>query len=198
MNRVHQRGEEIGASPRLSEEWRTISHCPAYEVSSFGRIRRKDTGYIIAQHKTAKGYYVASLSRCPMDNLKVFVARAVCIAFHGPPPFPGAQAAHLDGSQDHNVPDNLAWTTCEENNAHKAVHGATPQGTSYLRAKLKPDDVLELYRAAHAGVKTGVLAKRFGISTIQVTKIKAGRQWGWLTQPEQKGAGGIETSGGKS
>lgn len=43
------------------------------------------------------------------------VARLVCEAFNGPPPFDGAVCMHLDENASHNTPDNLAWGTQKEN-----------------------------------------------------------------------------------
>lgn len=43
------------------------------------------------------------------------VARLVCAAFHGPPPFEGAVTMHLDENSRNNRADNLAWGTQKEN-----------------------------------------------------------------------------------
>lgn len=46
-------------------------------------------------------------------NIKVH--RAVCEAFHGPPPFEGAVVIHLDEDAHNNRPGNLKWGTQKEN-----------------------------------------------------------------------------------
>ena len=43
------------------------------------------------------------------------VARLVCEAFHGKPPFEGADTMHLDENSRNNCPTNLAWGTRQEN-----------------------------------------------------------------------------------
>jgi hypothetical protein len=43
------------------------------------------------------------------------VARLVCEAFHGPPPFPRAVAMHTDENSRNNFPSNLKWGTQKEN-----------------------------------------------------------------------------------
>ncbi|HZZ85209.1 MAG TPA: HNH endonuclease [Anaeromyxobacteraceae bacterium] len=45
------------------------------------------------------------------DDKKVSVtlARIICIAFHGPPPCEPSCVLHLDGDQDNNRAENLAW-----------------------------------------------------------------------------------------
>jgi hypothetical protein len=43
------------------------------------------------------------------------IARLVCIAFNGPPPFDGAYVLHDDECETNNRPDNLVWGTQEQN-----------------------------------------------------------------------------------
>ncbi len=43
------------------------------------------------------------------------VSRLVCIAFHGLPPFEGAEAMHANEDSLVNRPDNLGWGTRKEN-----------------------------------------------------------------------------------
>lgn len=43
------------------------------------------------------------------------VARLVCEAFHGAPPFPEAVCMHLDENSRNNDPTNLQWGTQKEN-----------------------------------------------------------------------------------
>lgn len=43
------------------------------------------------------------------------VARLVCEAFNGPPPFPEAVCMHKDENSRHNEPTNLQWGTQKEN-----------------------------------------------------------------------------------
>lgn len=48
-------------------------------------------------------------------------------------------------------------------------------------AKLTPEQVVEIYRRANAGERTGELAAEFGVANEAVSGIKAGRKWRWLT-----------------
>jgi len=43
------------------------------------------------------------------------VARLVCEAFHGAPPFDGAVCMHMDENARNNAPENLKWGTQKEN-----------------------------------------------------------------------------------
>ncbi len=45
----------------------------------------------------------------------VYVHVAVCIAWHGPPPFEGALVLHRDDDPNNNRPANLRWGSASEN-----------------------------------------------------------------------------------
>lgn len=101
-------------------EWRTIPGYEVYEASSDGRVRRPgrrngepltpapvgDTGYLKVT------LYVDGAAKTFRLN------RLICTAFHGPPPFPGAVAAHLDNDKLNNSAANLTWTSQSENILH--------------------------------------------------------------------------------
>jgi hypothetical protein len=49
------------------------------------------------------------------DKKTYKVARLVCEAFKGPPPFDGAVCMHVDENPRNNLPGNLQWGTQKEN-----------------------------------------------------------------------------------
>lgn len=56
--------------------------------------------------------YVANLTQWQKF---VKVHQIVCLAFHGPKPFPEALVMHLDENSRNNRPDNLSWGTQKQN-----------------------------------------------------------------------------------
>jgi hypothetical protein len=159
---------------RMPEEWRTIAEFPRYEVSSLGRVRRKDTGRLRKVGRR-KGY-----ACCVFWDEKGhyrFVHRVMCIAWHGPPPFEGAHAAHLDGVRDHNAPENLVWASAQENNAHRIGHGTDGRGERNPRAKYTEREVREVHRLRAAGVRNIDVAERLGMPQGSASKIYAGIIW---------------------
>lgn len=137
----------------MAEEWRMVPSCPTILASSEGRIMvvpyeasmphgglrqyggqphfgvwAKDNGRFITHYK-GKTYRVA---------------RLVCEAFHGRPPFPDAVCMHVDENAANNRADNLKWGTQKENlnsdafldycKARVGVHSPTAKG---LRRKLE-------------------------------------------------------------
>jgi hypothetical protein len=70
-----------------------------------------------------------------IGNVKVH--QAVCEAFHGPRPFPGAIVLHLNENGLDNRPGNLAWGTQKQNlNMPRFVaYCQTRVGTNHPRVK---------------------------------------------------------------
>ncbi len=111
----------------MKEEWRSIAGIDGYEVSSHGRARSLP-GIIIRSNGASFTRHgrILSLGRCSQTGyLKAHIQskmygvhRLVTIAFHGAPPFAGAQTNHKNGIRDDNHFSNLEWMTCSANNKH--------------------------------------------------------------------------------
>ena len=120
------------------EEWQPIpwpikptgaSKNKVYEASSLGRIRTRIPAFVHPRYP----------SRCKKELIKILkpivskpdgglkltmpsqgrtrVARLIALAFHGVPPFPKAEARHLNDIQTDNTPSNIAWGTSKQNKA---------------------------------------------------------------------------------
>ena len=106
------------------EIWRSVPSLPEYEASSLGRIRRvphvksmPHGGTRTYGGKPWAGVWDRVQGRYTfMFKRKTYrVARLVCEAFHGPPPFEGAVALHKDEDSRTNKEGNLEWGTQDEN-----------------------------------------------------------------------------------
>jgi hypothetical protein len=106
------------------EVWRTIPSLPQYQASSWGRVRCLPFIGIMPHGgereyggKPSYGTWRKDTKRYAIlyrgQNYKV--ARLVCEAFKGPPPFNDARALHIDENSRNNRPTNLKWGTQQEN-----------------------------------------------------------------------------------
>jgi hypothetical protein len=155
------------------EEWRSYPEFPRYEVSSLGRVRGP-SGQILKPHLSHNGYLRVKLQ----DNRKRRVNRMVCWAFHGPPPTPYHQCAHLDGNRQNNHVDNLSWKTPVENALDKRMHGTQPAGENHPCAVLNFSKVKAIRRIyANGNVSQRDLASRYGVSCSTIGRIIQGRIW---------------------
>ena len=114
----------------MAEIWKPVPSLDGVMASSEGRILlpprhaalphggfrlytpKPVRGVVTRATKTARHTYRGIYAR-HFGNIKVH--RAVCEAFHGPPPFDGAVVIHIDENAHNNRPENLKWGTQKEN-----------------------------------------------------------------------------------
>lgn len=162
------------------EEWRVIADAIDYEVSSAGRLRRRTPGHLTYAGKEQPGYrrrdgYLWAMLRLSGGSrVTRAIHRIVCAAFHGPPPFVGAQVAHLDGTRTNNAARNLRWKTAKGNADDRELHGRTVRGTRHHEAKIDEDAVRTIRRST---ASCTALAAEFGITKSTVSKIRRRLQW---------------------
>jgi hypothetical protein len=128
-----------------AEVW-VQSPLPEYEVSSLGRVMRIPFAgpmpgggtrmyggkpHYGAWNKKQRRYQIVVSprgERRPVRAKNHHVNRLVCETFHGPPPFDGAAAIHIDENPRNNRADNLKWGTMEERHNY-------PKHLAYCRAR---------------------------------------------------------------
>lgn len=110
------------------------------------------------------------------EGRKCRAHRVALILYSGERPKPGIEVAHA--VECHNPacinPRHLRFATTSENHADKVLNGTLRKGAAVNFAKLKEADVVKI-RADHRVHAT--IAKDFGVSQTQVSRIKSGRTW---------------------
>jgi hypothetical protein len=184
--------DAVAASIQGEEQWLPVpGYEGLYEVSSYGRVRRSSksrmapAGYLLKGRFTWDGYLEYGL--CKQQRYWwVKAHRIVALAFLGPRPFPNAHVAHFDGNKTNNHVSNLRWATPAENEADKKRHGrhrAGPCGERHHMAKLTPEQVKEMRRAALAGRTVKAIASLFGIPMLTAYDAIVGKTWRTVTEP---------------
>jgi len=170
----------------LREEWRDVAGFEGlYQVSNHGRVRSRYkpgargelSAYWAIRKLTvdSRGYPCVSF-RLNDKAIKPPVHRLVLEAFVGPCP-EGMECRHLDGNQENNQLDNLAWGTHVENMEDKLRHGTENRGTKHPLARLTDDDVKEIRRRIEAGEKQLEIARDFRMSHAQISRIASRARW---------------------
>lgn len=169
------------------EEWKTCTYPGVkpdmYEVSSWGRVRNKNTGiyrgnfqiYIRCRLKTTKGnptYYL----------LHRLVAFEFCKVFRD---FDKSEVNHIDGIKYHNWYKNLEWVSPSENTRHANMTQLhrTMIGEECWNSKLTVSDVekiCEIIIKCQGNVSDifkSVKSLGINVSYQDIIQIKAKRNW---------------------
>jgi hypothetical protein len=124
-----------------------------------------------------RGYYRVNLYKNGHRKC-LTIAALVLETFVGPRP-KGHHAAHLNGINNDNRLENLAWCSPKENDSHKNIHGTRALGESHGCAKLTRNAV-ETIRREYIKGKHGSalsLAKRFGVRKTAIHAVANGYYW---------------------
>jgi hypothetical protein len=132
-----------------------------------------DSWYVLRPTRI-KGHLRVQIRDEAGNIIFVYLHRLILITFVGPPPFPGADARHLNGVRADNRAENLAWGTRADNVADAAGHGT-------IAKKLTADAVREIRRLRAEGDTAKSIADRYGISDTQVFYICSRKQWKHVT-----------------
>lgn len=162
------------------ENWKPISDWPSYEVSDLGRVRRVETGLILAGAYT-KGRRRVTLRRNPIQA-NALVYRLVAEAFI-PNPEGKPMVNHIDGNPQNDAVSNLEWVTAFENYQHakdvlNKMGGFHPGfGSRHHQSKLKESDIPVIRRLVAEGMKTTQVAEMFGVKNPTIHHIVNRVNW---------------------
>ena len=133
-------------------------------------------GYIHVDLKLAKKSYTVSIHHLVLET------------FVGPCP-KGMECRHLNGNPSDNRIENLVWGTKKENwkdrRKHKRIN--SPRGEINGQAKLKEEEVRQIYTIYHNGIYNQYeLAKMFGVSVMTICRIVNKKSWRHLWRFNKK------------
>ena len=176
----------------MHEEWRIIPFAPDYAVSDHGRVQRitacsgSRAGRLLTPQRRGRfGQYAGVDLRINGVKTAFYIHRLVALTFLGSPPSERHEVAHGDGRPHNNHVSNLRWALPAENSADKHQHGTALIGERANGRKLTEGEVREIRAALGSNV---VLARRYGISSSQVQRIRAREDWAWLDQAQEQAA----------
>lgn len=164
------------------EEWRAVVGFGSklYEVSSFGRVRRIETGHVLKPRPKKNGYFQVSISVLGRAKNR-HIHQLVALAFIGPCPR-GSEINHKNHRKSDNGVGNLEYVTHARNAKEAALRGLMSHGdrsgAANSNSKLNEDDVRMMRRLFDSGEATRrELSDRFGVTWEQVNKIVRRRAW---------------------
>jgi len=176
------------------EEWRDINDYKGlYQVSSFGRVKSLDRivyrngsakrikGKTRKLCKTIHGYLMVDLYINGARKM-ISVHRIVLNAFKSTIN-KSLQVNHINCVRSDNRVINLEWCTKSQNeiHAHKNKNRKYPVGEKSGGSKLSHKDVCEILILSENGIARPVLSEMYSISIRQITSIRSGNSWSYIT-----------------
>lgn len=157
----------------LKEEWKSFPSDPRYEVSSQGKIRSRETGFI-RKPVTLKNGYSTFMVVLDGKHRLFYVHRAVVQAFLGDIP-EDMQVCHYDGNKENNSIKNLRIDTSKNNHKDKKRHHTDFAGGRNPAVKLTLEEVSQI-RAQPDRTQVD-LAVEYGVSRAAIGRIRRGESW---------------------
>jgi hypothetical protein len=166
-----------------------------YAISNYGRlisfISDINDGTLLRGSKHQLGYRIWRFRDADGISRGYLLHRLVADAFLKKPSKDANFVIHLDHNKENNSATNLRWVTQEELTAHAATSDAVQKtrekrrtgGIQTHASKLTVTKAMLLKRILNDPNRTTRyknLATRFGVSEMQLHRIKTGENWGWL------------------
>jgi hypothetical protein len=176
-----------------NEKWKeiefdeNISENEKFKISNYGRIinSKEQTEFLV------KKYYINGYQNLPVrqkQNGKL-TSRYVhkLVAQHFLEKNNGICVIHLNYDKTNNQTENLKWATKREKEIHQF---SNPDHKNRIRrnpinAKLTETRVKLIKRKINdpnRRTRMKMIAKQFGISEMQLYRIKTGENWGYVTE----------------
>lgn len=169
----------------MQENWKEIDLNNKYEISDFGRVRKKlvrRRPYLYMTPDTSKSGYkritIWNTENGTKKSTRIFVHRLVAIHFL-PNPHELPIVNHIDNNPSNNHVSNLEWCTYGQNLAHAYKVGSrSATGSMNNLSKLTEDIVLKI-REIHRnqGLFHREIAAMFNVSQPLVTMVINRKIW---------------------
>jgi hypothetical protein len=181
------------------EQWKAVSFKgihpdESYEVSNYGRIRRKNLknkDWKICKPANVNGYAYFSFriveSNTGKKRITKCLHRLVAELFIGKPSKAVYNAIHLDFNKWNNQVQNLKWVSKKEMFEHsrkspKTAIAIENRKGKITNSKLTVMDVMRLKKKLKRGKNPLYkIAKEFGITHTQLNRIRRGENWAHVT-----------------
>lgn len=173
------------------EEWKELKldnmqERSKYKISNYGRVisyyfNKEGT---LLKARDGNGYRSFCIKDNNGKNMYLYVHRLVAMLFLPPPREDQNIVIHLDNVRSNNYYKNLQWASLDEKRAHqdkmdpgwhyrgnwgrRKYHKLTETQVKWIKKKINDPN---------RKTRMKMIAKRFGISEMQLYRIKSGENW---------------------
>ena len=165
------------------EKWEELIFADKlYEISNFGRLKSHATNKkgIILRNRNTRNYLTVILTVFKKRKT-IYIHKLVAEYFVLKEDNSKNIVIHIDNDRKNNYFENLKWVNAKEcfENTDKFnanLHEKFRMNTTSA-AKITKQDADEIRAMIAAGVLQSVIAKKFKISEMQITRIKRNENW---------------------
>ena len=168
------------------EQWKTVDFDDVihpdekYKLSSYGRLIRIRKGKeAIFKPYNMHGYPYFRVKKVEKGKFKTYYLHKI-LAQHFLEQNDREFVIHLDYDKLNNHIDNLKWVTKREKEIHQFSNPNYKRPEKFTSAKLSENDVRRLKKMLNnpnRNTRLRIIAKQFGVSTMQLQRIKTGENW---------------------
>lgn len=173
------------------EEWKDLvfenqKESGKYKISNYGRVISyfyNSEGKLLKAN-AGNGYKGMTLTDKTGKKHYLYMHRLVAQLFLDPPRKDQTLVIHLDNNRSNNYYKNLQWASLDEKRAHqdKTDPGWSSRGNYGTRKyhKLTETQVKRIKKKINdpnRKTRMKMIAKQFGISEMQLYRIKSGENW---------------------
>lgn len=183
----------------LLEKWKkiefedTISEKENYQISTYGRVKSfkvdPEFGAIIKLFSVG-GYKRLPLMQKSGKRTARYIHKLVAQLFIEKTDSSQKFVIHLDYDKNNNNVWNLLWATKKEKEEHQFSNPKYKNPSTRIRySKLNEGRVKIIKRKLmdpNRRTRLKMIAKQFGISEMQLHRIKTGENWGYVTIDQKK------------
>jgi hypothetical protein len=170
----HSKGRLVPVPSHLTtSHWKEVPGWSGFYVTCDGQIRGPSGRELRPMRHESGHLYVTRTRR----SLKLYIHRAVLLAFVGPPE-PDQETRHLNGQPDDNRLENLAWGTVLEQRADDRRNGVLHGHPQALTAEQARE-----IRGLKGVAPSRVIGARFGVSHTAILRIWRGTAWAKRAYP---------------
>lgn len=175
-----------------NEQWKPltfdvgIADNRQFEISNYGRIKQiVDNEAILMKEAYINGYRSLRLRK---PQYRKWTSRYVhkLVAEHFLEKGEGIYVIHLDYDKTNNRVENLKWATKKEKENHQfsnPEYKNKPRKRTYSKlTETKVKLIKRKLNDPNRRTRLKMIAKQFGISEMQLYRIKTGENWGSVTE----------------
>lgn len=158
-----------------------------YQISNYGRIKSYKTDQkegTVLKGSNIGGYKSVTLRNKMNKRVAKYIHRVVAQTFLEVPSPDHRYVIHLDFNKTNNHVSNLRWATKKEKEMHQNINPNFVRTKSQIKySKLTEAKVRLLKRKISdpkRKTRLKMLARQFGISEMQLYRIKRGENWGHI------------------